>query len=204
MRNNGFAISTPSTQQYAGDGIASRGVGYGMPALRVDGNDALAARMAVQAARDVALSRHVPVLLELMSYRVGHHSTSDDSSAYRPRQSVEDWKRLDNPLERMRRFLTIRGWWSDVQQKETTKAYRARVIEQMSSAEKKDRPALSTMFTGTYAGAEGSVPDDVPDNLARQRSELARLVNQYKDYPPWTAQLKKHEHQGSDLDRFLS
>jgi Dehydrogenase E1 component len=79
-RNNGFAISTPASEQYAGDGVAARGPAYGVPTLRVDGGDARAVCVATRAARALALSSGGPVLLEAMSYRVGHHSTSDDSS----------------------------------------------------------------------------------------------------------------------------
>ncbi|ELU44706.1 branched-chain alpha-keto acid dehydrogenase E1-alpha subunit [Rhizoctonia solani AG-1 IA] len=96
-RNNGFAISTPTTEQYAGDGIASRGPGYGMDTIRVDGNDVLAVLGAVREARRRALSGSDggrAVLVECMSYRVGHHSTSDDSFAYRAKQEVEDWKKI--------------------------------------------------------------------------------------------------------------
>ena len=82
-RNNGYAISTPTSQQYRGDGIASRGPGYGMPTIRVDGNDILAIYNATRAARQLCLEQQRPVLIEAMTYRVGHHSTSDDSSAYR-------------------------------------------------------------------------------------------------------------------------
>jgi 2-oxoisovalerate dehydrogenase E1 component alpha subunit len=85
-RNNGYAISTPTSEQYRGDGIASRGAGYGIKALRVDGNDALAVWHATRTARTLCLRDSLPVLLEALTYRVGHHSTSDDWTAYRDRQ----------------------------------------------------------------------------------------------------------------------
>jgi 2-oxoisovalerate dehydrogenase E1 component alpha subunit len=68
--------------QYRGDGIVSRAPGYGMHAIRVDGNDALAVFAATQEARAIALRDSRPVLIEAMTYRVGHHSTSDDWSRY--------------------------------------------------------------------------------------------------------------------------
>jgi 2-oxoisovalerate dehydrogenase E1 component alpha subunit len=82
-RNNGYAISTPTSEQYTGDGIASRAAGYGMRSVRVDGNDMLAVHRATRDARNIAVSEGVPVLIEAMTYRSGHHSTSDDSSRYR-------------------------------------------------------------------------------------------------------------------------
>lgn len=68
-RNNGFAISTPAAEQYRGDGIASRGPGYGMKTVRVDGNDALAVLTAVREARKIVLSTLKPVLIEATTYR---------------------------------------------------------------------------------------------------------------------------------------
>lgn len=82
-RNNGYAISTPATEQYAGDGIVSRGAGYGVKSIRVDGNDLFAMYAATKMAKEYAVENYKPVLIEAMTYRVGHHSTSDDSSAYR-------------------------------------------------------------------------------------------------------------------------
>ena len=88
-RNNGYAISTPVSEQYRGDGIAVRGPAYGMSTIRVDGNDVLAVYNAVKEAREMAITENKPVLIEAMTYRIGHHSTSDDSSAYR---SVDEVK----------------------------------------------------------------------------------------------------------------
>jgi 2-oxoisovalerate dehydrogenase E1 component alpha subunit len=120
-RNNGFAISTPTLEQYRGDGIASRGLGYGIDTLRVDGNDIFAVRAAMLEARKMALGQDKdgemrPILLEAMSYRVSHHSTSDDSFAYRARADVEDWKRRDNPIVRLRKYLERKGLWDDEQE----------------------------------------------------------------------------------------
>jgi 2-oxoisovalerate dehydrogenase E1 component alpha subunit len=68
-RNNGFAISTPASEQYAGDGIASRGPGYGMDSVRVDGNDVLAVLSAVREARKRCVESGKAVLVEAMTYR---------------------------------------------------------------------------------------------------------------------------------------
>ncbi len=70
----------PSCTSTAGDGIAGRGPSYGIATLRVDGGDARAMYNATAEARTVALRQQAPVLIEAMSYRSGHHSTSDDSS----------------------------------------------------------------------------------------------------------------------------
>ena len=71
------------TDQYAGDGILPRGIAYGMPSVRIDGNDTLAVVQATREARRIIQEEDTPVLIEAMTYRVGHHSTSDDSTRYR-------------------------------------------------------------------------------------------------------------------------
>ena len=93
-RNNGYAISTPTSQQFRGDGIASRGPGYGIPTIRVDGNDTLAIYNVTKAAREMCLQQNRPVLIEAMTYRIGHHSTSDDSSAYRSVDEIKYWEQV--------------------------------------------------------------------------------------------------------------
>lgn len=86
-----FAISTPIIDQYAGDGIAARGPAYGLDTIRVDGNDTLAVLGAVREARRRAVEGKKGVLVECMTYRVGHHSTSDDSYKYRAVEEVQEW-----------------------------------------------------------------------------------------------------------------
>merc|ERR1719356_2193590 len=82
-RNNGYSISTGVEDQYGGDGIAARALAFGIPAIRVDGNDLVAVFTATSEARRMCVEQKTPVLIELMTYRVGDHTTSDDSSTYR-------------------------------------------------------------------------------------------------------------------------
>ena len=104
-RNNGYAISTPVSEQYRGDGVAGRGAGYGMVSIRVDGNDLFAVYNATKAAREIALRESRPVLIEAMTYRLGHHSTSDDSTAYRSVDEMNSWEREDNPIARLKNYM---------------------------------------------------------------------------------------------------
>jgi 2-oxoisovalerate dehydrogenase E1 component alpha subunit len=69
VRNNGFAISTPSSEQYHGDGIAARGPGYGIDTARVDGNDVFAVLKTVREARKRCVEQGRAVLIEAMTYR---------------------------------------------------------------------------------------------------------------------------------------
>uniref|UniRef100_A0ACB8FTY4 Uncharacterized protein n=1 Tax=Sphaerodactylus townsendi TaxID=933632 RepID=A0ACB8FTY4_9SAUR len=110
-RNNGYAISTPTSEQYRGDGIAARGPGYGIHSIRVDGNDVFAVYNATKEARRRAVAENQPFLIEAMTYRIGHHSTSDDSSAYRSVDEVNYWDKQDHPISRLRHYMVGRGWW---------------------------------------------------------------------------------------------
>ncbi|KAM5538595.1 hypothetical protein V8D89_007624 [Ganoderma adspersum] len=192
-RNNGFAISTPSSEQYYGDGIASRGPGYGVHTIRVDGNDVLAVYAATKEARRRCIEEGRAVLVEAMTYRVGHHSTSDDSFAYRPRKEVEDRKRLDNPILRFRLFLEARGWWSKEEETALVRGFKEQVGAAYKRAEKLPKPPVEEMFNEVYGG-------EMPWNLKEQREELGRLIRKYgRTWEPWRAELKKHKGEGKEF-----
>ena len=173
-RNNGYAISTPTLEQYRGDGIASRGTGYGIDTIRVDGNDIWAVREATKKARELALTDGgKPVLIEAMSYRISHHSTSDDSFAYRARVEVEDWKRRDNPITRLRKYLEKKGIWDDEKEKTIRERIRKEVLKAFSEAEKEKKPELRSMFEDVY--------EEITPNTRRQMEELKSVLERYPD-----------------------
>ena len=72
----------------------------------------LAVYVAIRKAREIAVDQGKPVLVETMSYRGSHHSTSDDSSRYRDSDEVQRWRARD-PISRHRRWMISQGWWSD-------------------------------------------------------------------------------------------
>ena len=173
-RNNGFAISTPTSEQYRGDGIASRAAGYGIEALRVDGTDIFAVYEATIEARRRALEDGGrPILLEMMSYRISHHSTSDDSFAYRKRDEVEMWKQQDNPLTRLRKWLEHEGLWDEKMEGETRTAIRRDVLKELPAAEKERRPVLKSVFDDVYA--------ELTEEMEEQRRELRRVMEKYPE-----------------------
>ncbi|CAB3996971.1 2-oxoisovalerate dehydrogenase subunit alpha, mitochondrial isoform X2 [Paramuricea clavata] len=106
-RNNGYAISTPTSEQYRGDGIAGRSRDCGIRSIRVDGNDVFAVYNATKAAREYVVRESKPVLIEAMTYRVGDHSTNVDSEGYRTKDEVDYWFNQDNPIVRLR-FVSYR------------------------------------------------------------------------------------------------
>ena len=177
-RNNGYAISTPAAEQYRGDGIAGKGVGYGIHTIRLDGNDPFAVFNGVAAARTIAADQSAPVLIEAMTYRLGHHSTSDDSTAYRSPKEVEFWGESSalHPITRLRLYMKQRGWWSEEEDAAWAKTARKEVLQKFEAAEKelKGRPDL--LFTDVYK--------EMPPRIARQAKEMKEHVLKHKDKYP--------------------
>ena len=173
-RNNGFAISTPTEEQYRGDGIASRGIGYGMATIRVDGNDIWAVRNATMAAREHCLSKMKPVLVEAMTYRVGHHSTSDDSSAYRSREEVTEWSKRDNPINRLRHYMELKGWWDEKKDLAFREEIRAQIMRAFHESEHLKKPPIEELFNDVY--------DELPVHLKEQKETLLRHIQKYPEF----------------------
>jgi len=174
-RNNGYAISTSTDEQYAGDGIAPRGVGYGIETIRVDGNDCLAVLLATQTARQYALAENKPVLIEAMSYRLGAHSTSDDPSGYRSKEEEESWAKIDGVL-RFKTWMETQGWWSQEQDEALFDKYRQEILSALKVAEKIAPPRLGELVTDVYS--------DVPKHLQQQLGELKLHIAKYPEHYP--------------------
>jgi 2-oxoisovalerate dehydrogenase E1 component alpha subunit len=174
-RNNGYAISTPSTEQFAGNGIASRGVGYGIKTIRVDGNDILAVYSAAVAARKIAVEEQQPVLIETMSYRLGAHSTSDDPSGYRSREEEQQWREND-PISRMKNWLLKQNWWDEERDEALKAGFRSEILAELKVAEKRPKPALGDLITDVY--------QTPPAHLREQLEALEKHIAKYPDRYP--------------------
>lgn len=172
-RNNGYAISTSVKEQYAGDGIVSRAPGYGMAGIRVDGNDIFAVHAATMAAREYALKNSAPVLIEAITYRQGHHSTSDDSSQYRDVEEVVKCRDEFDPLLRLNLFLQKYGWLEENEANEMEMEERRNVIAAMELAERRPKPKLETMFEDVY--------HTKPAHLRIQERDLHEHLAKYPD-----------------------
>ncbi|WP_434926057.1 thiamine pyrophosphate-dependent dehydrogenase E1 component subunit alpha [Shewanella sp. HL-SH4] len=174
-RNNGYAISTPTEEQFAGNGIASRGVGYGMHTIRVDGNDMLAVLAATQQARAYALEHNAPVLIEAMTYRLGAHSSSDDPSGYRSKDEEAKWQQHD-PVKRFKLWLINKGWINEADDSKAHEKYREEVLAAVKVAEKIPVPRLDEIIE--------DVLDQPTAVLKKQLKELKEHINKYpKAYP---------------------
>lgn len=173
-RNNGYAISTPVKDQFRGDGIVSRAAGYGVHAVRVDGNDMVAVYKAMKEAKAVALAENRPVIVEAMSYRRGHHSTSDDSTRYRSLSEIEHWHKELDPLTRVRNYMQSQGWWDEEDEQNLRDQERLKALEALGVAEKRGKAPFNELFQDVFR--------DMPPNLIKQRAELIEHMEKYPDH----------------------
>jgi 2-oxoisovalerate dehydrogenase E1 component alpha subunit len=167
--NNQWAISTFQGIARGGAGtFAARGLGFGLPALRVDGNDYLAVHAVAKWAVERARMGLGATLIEYVTYRVGAHSTSDDPSAYRPKTESDAWP-LGDPVIRLKNHLITRGVWTDDRHRQAEAEVLDGVISAQKEAEKNGtlhaggRPSARDMFEGVYA--------EMPPHLRRQRQQ---------------------------------
>ena len=167
--NNQWAISTFQGIARGGSGtFAARGLGFGIPALRVDGNDYLAVHAVAKWAVERARRNLGPTLVEYVTYRVGAHSTSDDPSAYRPKTESDAWP-LGDPVIRLKNHLIKLGAWSEERHVQAEAEVKDAVIAAQKEAEKHGtlhaggKPSARDMFEGVYA--------ELPPHLRRQRQK---------------------------------
>jgi pyruvate dehydrogenase E1 component alpha subunit len=158
--NNAWAISTASRRQTASDTFAQKALAYGMPAIRVDGNDLYAVFKAHRDALERARRGEGPSFIEAVTYRLGDHTTADDARRYRDPQEVEAALQRD-PLMRTRKYLESRGLWDADQQAQFEERAKATVHEVVELSLNMDKPGAEDVFTHTFA--------NLPDELVRQR-----------------------------------
>ena len=112
LQNNGYAISVPLAKQTRARHLADRGIGYGLPGVLIDGNDAAIVHTAVTEAIERARSGGGPTLIEAVTYRIEAHTNADDASRYRDASEVAEWLTRD-PVDRLRTYLTDNGVLDD-------------------------------------------------------------------------------------------
>jgi TPP-dependent pyruvate/acetoin dehydrogenase alpha subunit len=162
-RNNGWAISTPGDKQTAAKSIASRAVGYGMPGIRVDGNDILAVIQVTIDAVERARAGHGPTMIEALTYRRSAHSSSDDPSAYRDANEPKKWEPQD-PVARFGAYLRARNLLDDAHEKEVVARHNEQIAAAVADAGTLGAPPLDTLFEDVY--------EEIPWHLREQREWL--------------------------------
>lgn len=163
-RNNGYAISTPCSRQFATVGVAEKGAAYAMDTFRIDGNDFFAVYDTVAKARQICLTKG-PVLIEAMTYRMGAHSTSDDPSLYRSEEEVQKWQ-VKDPVLRLRRYLEKQGLWNDQKETQLIQEITEEINKAITIAKETERPPLKYLVEHVYF--------EVPESLKEQFDSIEK------------------------------
>ncbi len=168
VQNNGYAISVPLSNQSKAPTMAHKAVGYGMPGVRVDGNDVVAVHAAMTAAVARAVAGEGPTLIEAMTYRLEAHTTADDDSRYRSSEEVEAWRAHD-PIERLQRHLVAAELIDD-----------AGIAQAQEAAVEAARTFRSGMFDAPHGDPlemfDHVFVDPTPEVLAQRASLAAELA----------------------------
>jgi len=174
VQNNGYAISVPLSKQTAAPSLAHKGVGYGVPAMLVDGNDAAAVYAAVRGAVASGAEGGGPTLIEALTYRIEAHTNADDATRYRGQAEVDGWLARD-PLARLRKHLIARGLLDEpaVAALEAEAEAEAAALRQRVNADIAHDPA--DLFRHVYA-------EQTPD-LRWQQQELSAELAAAADDP---------------------
>jgi pyruvate dehydrogenase E1 component alpha subunit len=166
--NNGFAISTRTEHQTGTHELARRGPGFGVPAIRVDGNDILAMIVASQRAVDHARSGQGPFFIEAVTYRMGVHTTADDPTVYRDDSEVEAW-RSKCPLTRFETYLKEQGVLDDAEIERIAQTYEEELREARERFRAHAKPDPREVFDYMY--------EKLPPELEAQKNEYLRKLD---------------------------
>jgi 2-oxoisovalerate dehydrogenase E1 component alpha subunit len=172
-QNNQWAISEPTTRQFRSP-LYQRGEGFGIPSVRVDGNDVLACYAVMAEALERAHAGHGPTFVEAYTYRMGAHTTSDDPTRYRERAEEEAWRRRD-PIERLEALLRAEGHWDEDWAAQVRSEADALGETLRAGVRALDGPPASTMFDNVYATPHAQV-DAEREWFARYEAETAQEV----------------------------
>ncbi|HEX9297659.1 MAG TPA: thiamine pyrophosphate-dependent enzyme [Polyangiaceae bacterium] len=165
-QNNQWAISVPLERQTASATLAIKARAYGVEGMRVDGNDVVAVYHVLREAIARARAGEGPTFVELVTYRVAPHSTSDDPSRYRSTDDVEAWIRKD-PLERLSRHLRARGLLSNADDERLEHEILEEIRKAIDEVESYGPPAPASLFDDVYS--------ELPWHLGEQREVLLQL-----------------------------
>ncbi|MBG6239813.1 pyruvate dehydrogenase E1 component alpha subunit [Mycetocola sp. CAN_C7] len=170
-QNNQWAISEPVGLQ-AHRHISDRAPGFGIPSIRVDGNDVLAVLAATRIALDRARSGGGPTFIEAVTYRMGPHTTSDDPKRYRPAEDLEVWGRKD-PISRLGSLLEDRGALTDETAARVQSKADAVAREMRAACVALDKnPDPMTVFDEVYV--------EPHSGLERQKSQYAAYLASFE------------------------
>lgn len=168
-QNNQYAISEPVSLQ-AQRPIADRAPGFGVPSVRVDGNDVLAVLAVTRAALDRARSGGGPTFIEAVTYRMGPHTTADDPGRYRDAAEVEQWRGKD-PLTRVEAYLDAQGALSEER--------KARIAGKADAVAAEMRAGITSLVDPDPLSVFDNVYAEPHTGIARQRDHYSRYLRTF-------------------------
>jgi pyruvate dehydrogenase E1 component alpha subunit len=168
VQNNQFAISVPVKKQTASVNLAVKAVAYGIPGIKVDGNDYFAVYRAIHEAFRHARQGKGPVLIEAVTFRRGAHTTSDDPSLYRSPEEEKAWEEKD-PIKRLRGYLVSQKLWKEQDDEPLVDQYRQEVEKEFSIYENTPPYKLEDVFRYTFK--------EMPEDLKKQQVAYEKFLN---------------------------
>lgn len=170
--NNKWAISTPLVQQTKSLNIAVKAIASGMPSIKVDGNDFFATYAVMQEVCEYARAGNGPVFVELDTYRLGAHSSSDQPDVYRPKGEFEEQVKFE-PLVRLKAWLIANKLWTDADQEKLNAEQDAHIASEFAWVEANKNYDLKEIFEYTYA--------EMTDDLNAQYAEAKEFFAKHPD-----------------------
>lgn len=162
VQNNQYAISVPVKKQTKAINLAVKSYAFGIPGIKVDGNDFFAMYVAYKTARENAIAGKGPTLIEALTYRQGAHTTSDDPTKYRTKEEEAAWADTD-PLKRLKLYMQKNGIETGDEEK-LKDSFRAEVESQFTEAENYPAYPVDNVFRYTYV--------DLPEDLMKQKAHF--------------------------------
>lgn len=177
-QNNQWAISTPRSKQSAAQTIAQKAIAAGVEAIQIDGNDVIGVYKAMQDALARARNGQGPTLIEAMTFRMGDHTTSDDSSKYRDPKLVEEWTSKD-PLLRLEKYFQKIGTWSDDYGKWVTDECNKEAEAAITEALAMPPPPPENLFAHIYEKLTADLEEEQAEVLATitEQKSQTQLAN---------------------------
>jgi len=169
IQNNHWAISVPVERQTASETISQKAIAYNIEGVRVDGNDIFAVYLTVKRMLDQARSDYRPSLVELVTYRMDDHTTSDDASRYRKEEMLAPWRAKD-PIDRMRKYLIAERVWDDEKDTELVTECTNQVEQAVRDFEALQPPHPTDIFDHMYA--------EMPWHLREQKEDMLRFLGE--------------------------
>jgi pyruvate dehydrogenase E1 component subunit alpha len=171
IQNNHWAISVPVERQTATPTISQKALAYNIEGVRVDGNDVFAVYLTVKRLLDQAREDYRPALVELVTYRMDDHTTSDDAARYRKEELLAPWRAKD-PIDRMRKYLMAKKGWNGEKEEGLVNECTEKVEQAVRDFEALEPPKPTDIFNYMYA--------DMPWHLREEKEEMLEFLGESK------------------------